>query len=80
MISHLIGPKKWVMLAKELNIYPGYLDEKVAQLQADHKSVPKIIGITLTDWRLNVGKEASVEDLITALKNIKVYWLAGIAI
>lgn len=77
MISHLIGPKKWISLAAELKIYLKDFDIKIAELQRERQNVADIIAICLTEWRMQTGKSADVRDVITALDNIKLHWVAG---
>lgn len=81
MISHLIGNKKWVFLAKELEVYPEKeFDCRICSLNKKYKRAPDRIWACLTHWRIGRDRETHVIDLLTALDNIKVHWLAGMVL
>lgn len=78
MISNLIGPQKWILLAKALKVYPEeQFDQEIKTLEKRYRKTPDRIWACLTHWRLGAGKSAQVTQIITALKDIQIFWLAG---
>lgn len=81
MISNLIGPRKWIFLAKELEVYPHEkFNSEINKLNAMYKKPPRRVWTCLTEWRLGAGSNANVMDLLIALRNIKIHWLAGMSL
>lgn len=78
MIANLIGPTKWIFLAKELKVYPeDEFDREINDLNTKFKKAPERVWTCLTAWRLGTGKHARVSDLLDALRSVRIYWLAG---
>ena len=78
MISNLVGPTKWIFLAKELQVYPeAEFDSEINKLNAKYKKAPERVWTCLTTWRLGTGKHARVTDVLEALHSVRIHWLAG---
>ncbi|XP_067936902.1 uncharacterized protein [Watersipora subatra] len=78
MVAHLIGPTKWIQLAKEMQIYADKdFDEEIGKLKKRYRNTPDRIWTCLMDWKLTLGRNAKIEYLICSLHAIDIHWLAG---
>jgi len=78
MVAHLIGPKKWINLAKELNIYSEEeFENRIMTLQDKYSQTPHQVFACLTHWRLVHGKSATISKLTEVLDSVNLQWLAS---
>ncbi|KAF6041587.1 hypothetical protein EB796_000100 [Bugula neritina] len=77
MVANLIGPTKWIPLARHMQIYPDeQFEDNLAKLNSKHRHIPERIWNCLMHWKLSVGKSAKVTQLIDSLHAIELHWLA----